>query len=81
MAQVTLQLARLLGPTCIEVCCTGLLATELEDEIDFDIEQRGLPHIATTAITDAHEAESYAFATARLNDAGLKTIRTTSLEV
>jgi hypothetical protein len=71
----------LLGPTCIEICCTGLLATELEDEIDVDIEQRGLLHIATTAITDAQEANSYAFATARLNDAGLKTIRTTSLEV
>lgn len=69
------QLARLLGPTCVEICCTGLLSTELEDEIDFDIEERGLLHITTTAIPNTQEAYSYATTAARLNEAGLKIVR------
>ncbi|MGH8039894.1 MAG: hypothetical protein ACRES5_21130 [Pseudomonas sp.] len=71
------RLALLLGPTCVEICCTGLLSTELEDEIDFDIEQRGLLHIITTAIPNAREAHSYATTAARLNGAGLRIIRPT----
>lgn len=77
MMQSKSRLALLLGPTCVEICFTGLLSTELEDEIDFDIEQRGLLHIITTSIPDAREAHSYATTAARLNDADLRIIHST----
>lgn len=60
MQATLLRLTNLLSDQCIEICCTGRLATMLEDEIDYVIEQRGLLAITTTAIVDRMEAEEYA---------------------
>ncbi|MGY8561904.1 hypothetical protein L0938_00575 [Paracidovorax citrulli] len=59
------ELAETLGTIdCIEICCVGPLASELEDDLDFALEQNGTTDIATTSFQDKREAlEYFLFAT------------------
>lgn len=62
MAEVDLSLraaASVLAFGCIEICCVGPVARDLEDSVDAVIELDGLLHVATTSFIDSNEAADY----------------------
>lgn len=44
---------------CKELCCIGAYSYEIENELDFLLEHRGLTDVVTTAFTNEHEAAEY----------------------
>lgn len=48
-----------LAAGCIEICCVGRLAKELEDSVDAALELDGALHVATTSFLDSNEAAEY----------------------
>lgn len=65
---------RLINKHCLEVCCVGENARELEDEVDFLIESDEAFEIVTTSFTDHLEAAEYLATTAKLNCANVVAI-------